>query len=152
LTARELDCEFNLTWLPTDSPELASTSPQLDSYQGIWCVPGSPYASTDGALHAITFARTHNIPFFGTCAGCQYALVEYARNVLGLAAADHAEINPTADLILIAPLLCTLVEAHDSIKLIPGTHIAELYGKEEIVEQYHCSFGPSTHYQSLFED
>jgi CTP synthase (UTP-ammonia lyase) len=152
LSANALGCECEFTWLPTDSPELASSSPQLDGYDGIWCVPGSPYASTDGALHAITFARTHDIPFIGTCGGCQYALVEYARNVLGLIAADHAETNPTAELILIAPLLCALVEAHDSIRLIPGTRSADLYGKEEIVEQYHCSFGPSIHYQSLFED
>src|SRR6266700_4692110 len=58
LAASELGCEFELTWLPTDSPELAGP-PQLDDYHGIWCVPGSPYTSTDGALHAITFARTH---------------------------------------------------------------------------------------------
>ena len=91
-------------------------------------------------------------PVFGTCGGCQHALIEYARNVLGLPTADHAENNPSADLPLIAPLLCPLVETSDTIMLVPGTRIADLYGKAEIVEQYHCSFGPSIHYQSLFED
>jgi CTP synthase (UTP-ammonia lyase) len=106
----------------------------------------------DGALHAITLARQHLIPFLGTCGGSQHALIEYARNVLGLVEADHAETNPTSDLPLIAPLSCTLVEVSGSIKLIPGTRIAQLYGKEEIRELYHCSFGPSLQYQHLFDD
>ena len=151
LAAQSLGCDIEFTWIRTDSPELAGT-PQLDGYHGIWCVPASPYASMDGALNAIKFARTHNIPFLGTCGGCQHALIEYARNVLGLSTADHAENNPSADLPLIAPLLCPLVETSDTIMLVPGTRIADLYGKAEIVEQYHCSFGPSLHYQSLFED
>src|SRR5579863_5891897 len=40
-------------------------------FQGIWCVPGSPYANADVALWAITCARTQEIPFLGTCGGVQ---------------------------------------------------------------------------------
>jgi len=153
LAANDLGCAFEMTWMLTDSPELSTQLPHaLDSYDGIWCVPGSPYANMHGALHAITFARQHNIPFLGTCGGSQHALIEYARNVLGLAEADHVESNPAAALPLIAPLSCPLVEVPDTIKLIPGTRIAQLYGKDEIREQYHCSFGPSLHYQHLFDD
>ena len=153
LAANDLGCAFEMTWMLTDSPELRTRLPHaLDSYDGIWCVPGSPYANMHGALHAITFARQHNIPFLGTCGGSQHALIEYTRNVLGLAEADHVESNPAAALPLIAPLSCPLVEVPDTIKLIPGTRIAQLYGKDEIREQYHCSFGPSLHYQHLFDD
>ena len=153
LAANDLGCAFEMTWMLTDSPELRTQLPHtLDSYDGIWCVPGSPYANMHGALHAITFARQHNIPFLGTCGGSQHALIEYARNVLGLAEADHVESNPAAALPLIAPLSCPLVEVPDTIKLIPGTRIAQLYAKDEIREQYHCSFGPSLHYQHLFDD
>ena len=64
LAASDLNCAFELTWIRTDSPELRNQqSRTLDSYDGIWCVPGSPYASMDGALHAITFARQHLVPF-----------------------------------------------------------------------------------------
>jgi CTP synthase (UTP-ammonia lyase) len=111
-----------------------------------------PNASMDGALHAITFARQQLIPFLGTCGGSQHALIEYARNVLGLAEADHAESNPASELPLIAPLSCPLVEVSKSIRLIPGTRLAQLYGKDEIQELYHCSFGPSLQYQHLFDD
>ena len=153
LAASDFGCSFEMTWIRTDSPALYD-EPQrmLQSYDGIWCVPGSPYASMDGALHAITFARQHLIPFLGTCGGSQHALIEYARNVLGLAEADHAESNPASELPLIAPLSCPLVEVPGTIKLIPGTRIAQLYGQDEIQECYHCSFGPSLQYQHLFDD
>ena len=153
LATGDLGCTCEVTWMRTDSPELHNQQQwTLGSYAGIWCVPGSPYASMDGALHAITFARRQNIPFLGTCGGCQHALIEYARNVLGLAEADHAESNPTSSLPLIAPLSCSLVEVSDVIKLIPGTRFAHLYEKNEIRERYHCSFGPSLQYQHLFDD
>ena len=153
LAANNIGCAFELVWIRTDSLELRDQQPRtLDSYDGIWCVPASPYASMDGALHAITCARQHLIPFLGTCGGCQHALIEYARNVLGLAEADHAESNSATDLPLIGPLSCPLVEVSGSIKLIPGTRIAQVYGKEEIRELYHCSFGPSIQYQHLFDD
>src|SRR5262245_16612894 len=51
-------------------------SHQLARYQGIWCVPGSPYANTRGVLDAIRFARTTNRPFLGTCGGFQHACME----------------------------------------------------------------------------
>jgi CTP synthase (UTP-ammonia lyase) len=153
LATSDLGCSFEMTWMRTDLPALRDEPPRmLDSYDGIWCVPGSPYARMDGALHAITFARQHLIPFLGTCGGSQHALLEYARNVLGLVEADHAESNPTSELPLIAPLSCPLVEVPGTIKLIPGTRMAHLYGKDEIQELYHCSFGPSLQYQHLFDD
>jgi CTP synthase (UTP-ammonia lyase) len=108
--------------------------------------------SMHGALRAITFARQHHIPLLGTCGGCQHALIEYARNVLGLEKADHVESNPTSELPLIAPLSCPLVEITDTVKLVAGTRLAQLYGKDDIQEQYHCRFGPALSYQHLFDD
>jgi CTP synthase (UTP-ammonia lyase) len=78
------------------------------AYDGLWCVPGSPYASMDGALAAIGAAREGGIPFLGTCGGFQHALIEFVRIVRGQANADHAESNPDTMLPLIAPLACPL--------------------------------------------
>lgn len=153
LAANDLGCICEAEWISTDALESDTRFPHtLASYHGIWCVPASPYASMSGALRALTFARLHHIPFLGTCGGCQHALIEYARNVVGLDQAEHAESNPAARLPLIAPLSCPLVEVTETIKLVPGTRIAQLYGQDEIQEQYHCSFGPSPHYQHLFDD
>lgn len=52
---------------------------------------------------------------------------------------------------LIAPLSCSLVGANGTIKLKEGSHISRIYGKNEIVEQYHCNYGIDVRYQSLLE-
>jgi CTP synthase (UTP-ammonia lyase) len=150
LAAQEIKQEVEVNWLATT---LLEHSPETlrSGYDALWCVPASPYASMEGALTAIRFAREQGIPFLGTCGGSQHALIEYARNVLGLTEADHAESNPSTAFPLIAPLLCALVEASDTILLKPGSRIATIYGVEAIVEKYHCSFGLNSQYLSLFE-
>ena len=79
-----------LTWLPTADLDQRNVSRRVDGLDALWCVPGSPYASMDGALSAIRHARETGLPFLGTCGGFQHALIEVARHVLGIAAADHA--------------------------------------------------------------
>src|SRR5204862_344720 len=82
---------------------------RLSPFDAIWCVPNSPYASMEGALCAIRFARESGRPFLGTCGGFQHTIIEYARNVLGFHEADHAESNPAAALPLISRLACFLL-------------------------------------------
>ena len=73
-------------WISTDS---VGKGESLAEFDGIWCVPGMPYRSASGALEGIRYARVTRTPFLGTSAGFQYALIEFARNALGLAQADH---------------------------------------------------------------
>src|SRR5215471_7032057 len=84
-----------MAWVGTDS---AGAGESLADFDGIWCVPGMPYRSVAGALAAIRLARAKHVPFLGTSAGFQYALIEYARNVLGFADADHQKTNPSASM------------------------------------------------------
>jgi CTP synthase (UTP-ammonia lyase) len=132
-------------WLHTSQIEDAATT--LRSYQGIWCIPASPYANTQGALDAIRFAREQGIPFLGTCGGFQHALIEYARNVAGLAAADHAETNPEASVLLISQLSCSLVEKEMELMLTEGSVIGRSYGTATTAERYRCNYGPNPLYQ-----
>jgi CTP synthase (UTP-ammonia lyase) len=125
-------------WVPTE--QITSTS-RVARYDGLWCVPASPYRSMDGALLAIRFARESSIPFLGTCGGFQHAVVEYARNVLGWADADHAETAPDSSRAVIAPLSCSLVEVTGAVRLVRGSRIAAAYRREEITEDYHCRYG-----------
>src|SRR5262245_5437170 len=74
-------------WIPT--PSVASDAERrLAEFDGIWGAPGSPYESAPGMLNAIEHARCRNVPYLGTCAGFQYALIEFTRNVLGVLDAD----------------------------------------------------------------
>jgi CTP synthase (UTP-ammonia lyase) len=71
---------LDLYWIGTD--EIDSPA-DLRGFDGVWALPGSPYRSEAGALHAIRAAREEGIPFLGTCAGFQHALLEFARTVCG---------------------------------------------------------------------
>jgi CTP synthase (UTP-ammonia lyase) len=149
LAAESLDAEISTTWMPTK--ELAGKAGrQLRDFQGIWCVPGSPYASMDGALAAIRFAREKNIPFLGTCGGFQHALIEYSRNVLGITNADHAESDPGASFPLIAPLACALRETATDIHLQESSRARATYGCEKISETYNCGYGLKPEHHGLF--
>jgi CTP synthase (UTP-ammonia lyase) len=151
LAAGVLGCTVHSEWLPTEQLT-GDVSERLASFDGLWCVPASPYASMDGALRGIKFAREQDRPFLGTCGGFQHALIEYARNVLGLIDADHVESNPETSLPLMVALECALIEATGTIVLQAGSRVAALYGQREVVEAYHCRFGLNPHYEALLVD
>lgn len=132
-------------WVPTE--EIQSDARVAD-YDGLWCVPKTPYNDTDGALRAIRFAREQGRPFLGTCGGFQHAVLEYARNVLGWADAEHAEESPGAARAVIAPLDCALVEVKGGVTFVPGSRLANAYGVLESTEGYHCSYGLNPAFQA----
>jgi CTP synthase (UTP-ammonia lyase) len=125
-------------WIPTQEIE---DELRVREFDGLWCVPATPYRSTEGALRAIRFAREHGRPFLGTCGGFQYAIIEYARNVLGWTDAEHAETAPNAVRPVITPLACALIEKIDSVRFYPSSRVANAYGCLETTEGYHCSYG-----------
>lgn len=113
----------------------------LAGFQGLWIGPGSPYASMEGALSAIRFARETGLPLLGTCGGFQHLILEHARNVLGLDDAEHEESAPLASRLIISRLACSLVGREMTITLAPGSKLAEIYGETAVQEQYLCNFG-----------
>ncbi len=132
-------------WVPTIE---IHDEGRIRDFDGIWCVPATPYRSTDGALRAIRFARERGRPFLGTCGGFQHAILEYARNVLGWADAEHAESAPDAARAVIAPLSCSLVEVSGAIRFHPRSKIAAAYGCLESTEGYHCRYGLNPAFRS----
>jgi CTP synthase (UTP-ammonia lyase) len=124
-------------WIGSDAVDEAT----LAGCTGLWCVPGSPYRDTAGALRAIREAREKGLPFLGSCGGFQHAVIEYARNAVGIAEADHAESNPTAAMPLVAPLACALVGARGAVRLVRGSRLAGIYGSDAAEEGYHCRYG-----------
>jgi len=146
-----LDCQVEPVWLATR--ELAGVDEKhLALFEGLWCVPASPYESMDGALKGIRFAREHGVPFLGTCGGFQHTLIEYARDVLGILDAEHAESNPEAATRLIAPLSCSLAESTGTIDLKEGSRIRAIYGVSRTVDGYNCSYGLNSEYRSMLEN
>lgn len=137
-------------WTGTDTITPGDKS-LLSPFKGIWCVPASPYKSTDGALWAIQYARTHSIPFFGSCGGFQHALLEYARNVLQLTSANHTELDSSTDFPLLHRMHCSLVEKSQKIIATGAGRFTSFYGgASEGSEQFHCSYGLNPRYENLF--
>jgi CTP synthase (UTP-ammonia lyase) len=135
-------------WIPTDS---AGDAQALGGFDGFWCAPGIPYRNADGAMRAIRHARITRTPFLGTSAGFQYAILEYARDVLGLSEADHQKTNPRSALPLISPLSCALAGVKARVRFMDGSHLRRAYGAPESIEEYHCSFGLNGRYRRLLE-
>lgn len=131
-----------LRWIPTELLERDGTD-VLTGASAVWCAPGGPFRSLDGALEAIRWAREAGCPFLGTCAGFQHGVLEFARNVMGLQGAAHAEYGAAADAdLFIEELLCSLVGETMEVDLV-DSELVTLYGDPHPKERYYCRFGLS---------
>ena len=138
LAGEALQRTVEFDWIATDA---MPDDDALKRFDALWCVPASPYRSMAGALRAIRFARERRVPFLGTCGGFQHALIEIARDVLDIGNAEHAEIEPGAQNLIVSALACSLVEVSDTIDLQPGSRIALAYGSISATEDYRCRYG-----------
>jgi CTP synthase (UTP-ammonia lyase) len=154
-------------WIPSAGAE------ELDGFDGIWVVPGSPYEDPERVIAAITCARERAIPFLGTCGGFQHAILELARNLAHIDGANHAEYGRTLDSgaarvwpsgphsqpnepagrgsAVIVELACSLVGHEGPIHYTPGTLIAAIAGVDRSVERYHCAYGIADEYIAPLE-
>ena len=149
--AEALRTDLRADWIPTARLDSASAR-ELAGYRGILVAPGSPYRSPQGALRAIRWAREQEVPVLGTCGGYQYMVIEFARNVLGDTAAEHAEERPDAEHPFVTPLACSLVGTTERVTLMAGTRAHRVYGRDASDEQFHCRFGLNPAYRNAIED
>jgi CTP synthase (UTP-ammonia lyase) len=148
--ARKLQLKVESSWVPTPTLTESGAAAILDPFDGLLASPGSPYKSFDGMLKGIEFARVHDRPFLGTCGGFQYAMIECARNVLGIRDATTAEEDPKAKNIVIYPVACAVPNRDPQapklsgvvpqIHLRPGSYLASFYGKESVKEEFFCNY------------
>jgi CTP synthase (UTP-ammonia lyase) len=144
--AEVLGIQIEAVWLPTDQPAA------WDGFQGLFGSPGSPYRSFDGALAGIRYARENKLPFLGTCGGSQHMMIEYARNVMGLADAAHAESDPYASCLFVTPLSCSLVGKTMEVSIKSGSKAAAACQTRRSMEAYYCNFGLNPSYQEQLEN
>ncbi|HET8930689.1 MAG TPA: hypothetical protein VFN21_08535 [Acidimicrobiales bacterium] len=137
-----LGAECDVRWIGTDEIDRNSTGADpLDGCDGLVVAPGSPYASMDGALAAISRARVDGIPLLGTCGGFQHVVLEFARNELGIVDAAHAEYDPYASELFITPLSCSLAGQSFEVTIASPSVAADAYGSTKVTERYYCNFG-----------
>jgi CTP synthase (UTP-ammonia lyase) len=156
-SAAKLTIKLEPQWIATPSLLAPDAKKLLESLDGIWAAPGSPYKSFDGMLTGIEFARHRDWPFLGTCGGFQYALIECARNVVGIKDADTAENNSGSKNIVIYPVVCAVPDRKNDapklsgmvpeIRLCPGSYLQSFYGQDAATEEFFCNFEVNPDYE-----
>ena len=150
--AAELGVDAEVRWIATPALDGADAESLLAEADALWASPGSPYLSIEGALKGIRFARERGWPLLGTCAGFQHIVLEYARNVMGIADAAHQEYEPDAPTLLLTALVCPVATQVLKINLRPDSFPARVYGTTEIEEYYYCQFGINPDFQRAVDE
>ncbi|UCH53759.1 MAG: CTP synthase [Pseudomonadota bacterium] len=122
----------------------------------------------EGKIKAITYARENGIPYLGICLGMQLAVIEFARNVAGLKGAHSTEFNPKTPHPVIAMITEWLTSegtkeqrqaggdlggtmrlGGQECRLIAGTRVHELYGRDAIVERHRHRYEFNNNYREI---
>ncbi len=133
----------------------------LGGYDGLLVPGGFGERGIEGKIDAIRFARERGVPFFGICLGMQCAVIEFARNVLGLEGAHSSEfVKDTPH-----PVICLLDEQRNitekggtmrlgaqPTRLDPDSHALACYGREEVFERHRHRYEFNTAYRQTFID
>lgn len=134
---------------------------KLNGLSGILVAPGFGSRGINGKLHTIEYARKNNIPFFGICLGMQMAVVEFMRNVVGLAQAHSTEVSsdtayPVIDLMHsqkdVEQLGGTMRLGAFECALQPGSKIAQAYEREIISERHRHRYEFNNAYKEQMEE
>lgn len=90
----ENECEVEIEWIHSEDIHEKNVKKLLDNLNGILVAPGFGERGIEGKITAVKYARENKIPFLGICLGMQCAVIEFARNVLGLTEAHSTEMYP----------------------------------------------------------
>ena len=86
--------KVNVRWIHSEELTPENAAKQLEGLNGVLVAPGFGDRGIEGKIAAVQYVRENNIPFLGICLGMQMAVIEFARNVLGLKEANSTEMNP----------------------------------------------------------
>ncbi|MEK3884121.1 CTP synthase [Paenibacillus sp. PL2-23] len=155
-----LDSEIKLRWVDAEMLTDANVGDELQGVHGILVPGGFGDRGIEGKISAIRYARESNVPFFGICLGMQVAVIEFARNVVGLAGANSSEINsstpyPVIDLLPdqkdIEDLGGTMRLGLYPCKIVPETVAAREYGDELVYERHRHRYEFNNEYREAIE-
>jgi CTP synthase len=146
-----------------EAEELERQGPEanLGGVDGVLVPGGFGMRGIEGKIDAIRFARETELPFFGICLGMQCAVIEFARDVLGLELANSTEFDADTP----HPVICLLNEQHKVVEkggtmrlgahaclLEPGSRAAECYEADRIFERHRHRYEFNPAYRGRFLD
>ncbi len=152
--------DLDLRWIPSEELTGMLASGYLEDLDGIVVPGGFGYRGVEGKIAAIRYAREQGIPFLGLCLGLQCAVIEFARNVLGLEGANSSEFDPTTPY----PVIDLMTSQQDiaekggtmrlglyPAKLAPESKVRELYGEELVYERHRHRWEVNNRYRKDLE-
>ncbi|WP_339711466.1 CTP synthase [Cyclobacterium amurskyense] len=156
-----LECKVNLHLVSSEELNEGNIAKKLEFIDGVLVAPGFGVRGLEGKLIATEYARENLIPFFGICLGMQVAVIEFARNVLGLKGASSTESDPDCK----DPVIF-LMEEQKGVKQMGGTmrlgaYPCEMkkgskaytaYGKSKITERHRHRYEFNNKYLKVFEE
>jgi CTP synthase len=139
------ECKVQIVNVHSEFITPDNVAEKLGSLDGLLVAPGFGHRGVEGKITAVKYARENNLPFFGICLGMQMAVIEFARNVLGLSKAHSTEMDPETS----EPVI-DLMEEQKKItakggtmrlgsypcELKEGSLAREIYGKPLISERH----------------
>jgi CTP synthase len=138
------DAKVDIRWIDTTSIDKSNVAAAMEGVQAVIVPGGFGLRGTAGKIECIRHAREKHLPYLGICLGFQMAVIEYARNVCGLADADSTETNPDCKM----PVISILPEQKkieglggsmrlggQDVEIKPGTLAAELFGGARAIRQ-----------------
>ena len=154
--------KINITWLDSEDIEDADNLDEVfRDIEGIVIPGGFGPRGVEGKIRTIQYAREHNIPYLGLCLGMQCAVMEFARNVCGLAGATSTEFDEHATY----PVIDLMNDQNDveemggtmrlgiyPCKLAEGTRSRELYGEEIVYERHRHRYEFNNVYRKQLTD
>jgi CTP synthase len=151
----------DIHWVASDDLGGEATEAALAATDGVLIPGGFGIRGVEGKVDAVRYARERGVPFLGICLGLQCAVVEFARNVCGLAGANSSEFDPGTP----HPVIDLLPEQKDvtdlggSMRLgaqpcyiEPGTLAARAYGEEVVEERHRHRWEVNPAYHSVLRD
>ena len=153
-------CKVKVTYVPAEQVTNENAAEKLAGMSGIFVAPGSGVRGFEGKVAAVKYARENNIPFFGVGLGMQASIIEFARNVLGMADAHSRELDPQTKYPVI-----DLMEEQKKVTekggttrlggypcaLKAGSKAAAAYGTDSVVERHRHRYEFNGAYLQQFE-
>jgi CTP synthase len=150
------ECRVNLHHIDSEEIEKRGAAAMLADMDGILVAPGFGSRGIEGKIAAVRYAREQRVPFFGICLGMQVAVIEYARNVAGLAGANSTEFDPKSPYPVVdfLPEQRNVTEKGATMRLgaypcvlTPGSKAAIAYGTNEISERHRHRYEVNNDYR-----
>lgn len=156
----ECRCRIKIDWIDAEEFERKpDTIDTLQKYNGILVPGGFGVRGTEGKILAIKYAREHNVPYLGLCLGMQLAVIEFARNVVGIKDANSSELtkseNPVIDLLPeqenVKDMGGTMRLGNFDAVLTEGSKASQIYGSCNLVERHRHRYEVNPKYISQIE-